>query len=99
MRNANGTIDWTRTEAYARSLDREALLGAIRDARATLDVADTRDRIQLRLHGAAAGPSEGGYYRDCISVYQRVLTERQFTCARCGGSVAVTVCTGCGQEV
>ena len=72
MRNEMGYIDWDRTEAYARSLDREGLQHAINDAVKTLPMADAMDREVMERTGREPFHSKGGYYRDCISVYRKV---------------------------
>lgn len=80
MRKTDGTIDWDRTEEYARSLNRYELQGAINDAVKTLPFADAMDREKVSdCHKHCVRcyhQSDGGYYRDCISVYRRVQHER-----------------------
>lgn len=68
MRNANGTLDWARTEEAARGMNWDQIYGALRDIRLTLPAADDLDR--------ADGGDRGGYYRDEASVYRRELDRR-----------------------
>lgn len=68
MRNANGSIDWNRTEEQARGMTRDQLHGARQDIRETLPAADALDRED--------GGNRGGYYRDEASVYYMELNRR-----------------------
>lgn len=81
MRNENGAIDWERTEEHARSCDSYLLMMMIRDCQDVLVYADERDRQRIadctRNCVTCYHQSEGGYYRDCISVYRKVLGERR----------------------
>jgi len=76
MRDERGYINWQRAEDYARSLDSYALFMAIRDCQNTLKHADERDRLHFAA-GHTTSISEGGYYRDCISVYRGELKRRE----------------------
>jgi hypothetical protein len=61
MRKSNGSIDWEATATRARGMMFRELWGAILDIRKTLPYADANDRV--------SGKDDGGYYRDCASVY------------------------------
>ena len=65
MRNATGQIDWNATEEHARRIGAANIRHAIKDAQDTLPVADELDRED--------GGDRGGYYRDEISVFRKVL--------------------------
>lgn len=68
MKQANGQIDWERTEEHAREMEVPQLDWAIIDAQNTLPASDALDRED--------GGNRGGYYRDAISVYRRIRAER-----------------------
>lgn len=68
MRNANGSIDWNRTEEQARGMTRDELNGALLDIHKTLPAADGLDRED--------GGDRGGQYRDEASVYHQELNRR-----------------------
>lgn len=92
MRNDKGSIDWEMTEEIARGMEYRALGGAIADILAALPAADARDRDhtdRCPSHCVTCyHRSEGGYYRDCISVYRREIERRK----------GPNVCRECGAE-
>ena len=63
--NATRQIDWDAVTAKAESMSIEACRFAITDIQATLKPSDELDRED--------GGCRGGYYRDEISIYRRVL--------------------------
>ena len=65
MKNATGTIDWNSTEEHAHRMGAANLRYAIKDILETLPVADELDRED--------GGCRGGYYRDELSVFRKVL--------------------------
>lgn len=70
-------IDFLRTEEHAKELSSLSLFHAIRDCQDTLDNADAFDRQVMGLLTHQTVVSEGGYYRDCISVYRTELKRRE----------------------
>lgn len=65
MKTPQGTIDWNRTEEHAHRLGSANLRYAIADILETLPLADELDRED--------GGTRGGYYRDELSIYRKVL--------------------------
>jgi len=83
MRNGHTRmIDWDATREYAERLTPYELRCAILDCQRTLPMADAMDRDHMQRCAphcvTCYHQSEGGYYRDCISVYRKVLTERGY---------------------
>jgi len=76
MRDQRGDIDWRRTQEIAAGMDTWQLLGAIRDCLDTLPSADDCDR-EREYAKQWQHPSQGGYYRDCISVYRAEIARRR----------------------
>lgn len=66
MKKPDGSIDWTRTEDYAKTLTVTELLYAIRDAQET-----------IRLFEAGGLKHEAEYYYDEISVLRQELNKRR----------------------
>lgn len=65
MKTPQGTIDWNATEEHARQLGFTHLRYAIKDILKTLPFSDELDRED--------GGNRGGYYRDELSVFRKVL--------------------------
>lgn len=65
MKTPQGIIDWNATEEHAHRLGSANLRYAIKDILETLPVSDELDRLD--------GGVRGGYYRDELSVFRKVL--------------------------
>ena len=71
MNKATAQIDWNAVEDKANEMTQEAIAGTIVDILLTLGPADSLDR--------KLGGFRGGYYRDELSIYRKVLRLKRST--------------------